>query len=176
MTEITRTRECIQASIDALGYDFNAFEMEGFLKHVETVRKRPLIVRYVPFSHDLFGLWYPTERVDYIFVNANLHATHQIHTLLHEVAHMLLEHRGTNLRDFLGPDLVRELDISTGDGHLRAAGSLLPVNDRQEREAELFVLLIQRKLVMAQRLHELYGEPTSIAAMHPYVRGLDFNS
>ena len=89
---------------------------------------------------------------------------------------MLLGHRGTDLRELLANDITRDLDISSGEGHLRSAMTGSEADDPQERDAELFVLLIRRKLVTAQRLHELYGEPTSIPAMQPYVRGLDFNS
>ncbi len=176
MSASVETRTTVQAVVEGLGYAFDHFEVEDFQQHVAARRGRPLKVYYIPLSPELFGFWYPAELTDYIAVNANLLPVHRIHTLLHEIAHMLLGHRGMDLRDLFGSDIAHKLGISLGEGHLRAATTIADTDNLQEREAELFVLLIRRKLVTAQRLHELYGEPTSIPAMQPYVRGLDFNS
>jgi len=54
---------------------------------------------------------------------------------------------------------------------------LAPDADRveaEEIEAEVFVSLIQRRIFSAHRQNELYGDPTSIAAFLPTIRGLDF--
>ncbi len=166
----------VEAVVDELGYDFGRFEVPNFLRHVSEHRGRPLQVYYRPLSPGLFGCWWSTEYMDHIVVSSNLHPIHQIHTLLHETGHILLGHRGKNLADLLGKELVRELGFSMGDGHLRTKQNTLQERDPQEREAEQFVLLVQRELVMAQRLHELYGEPTSIDAMRPYTSALGLNN
>jgi hypothetical protein len=170
------TRTTVQAVVEGLGYDFDRFEVEDFQHHIAKRRERPLSIRYVALAPELFGFWYPTANTDYIAVNSNLHPAHRIHTLLHELAHMLLGHRGTDLRKLLGEDIIHQLGIGAGEGHLRSIATIDQANDRQEQEAEEFVLLIRRKLVTAHRLQELYGEPTSIDSLRPYVRGLDFNS
>lgn len=130
----------------------------------------------VPLSPDLFGFWYPTRETDFIAINANLHHVHQLHTLLHELAHMLLGHRGTDLRQLLAEDLMQQLNLVPAEGHLRSASTIDQADNSQEREAEQFVMAIRRKLVAVRRLQELYGEPTSNAILRSYVRGLDFNS
>lgn len=170
------TRTTIQTVIEGLAYDFDHFEIEDFQRHVAKQRRRPLSVRYVPLAPELFGFWYPTTTSDYIGVNANLHPAHRIHTVLHEIGHMLLGHRGTDLRKILGEDLISQLSVTAGEGHLRSAAGIDQETDPQEREAEEFVLIIRHKLVTAHRLQELYGESTSIDTLRPYVRGLDFNS
>jgi hypothetical protein len=175
MTALPRTRAYIQAVIDALHYDFSAFDIAGFLLHIENAWTRHLSVRYVPLSPELFGLWYPTEATDYIFINASLHPTHRIHSLLHEIAHMLLGHRGVNLQDVLGEELCQELGIRSGPGHLRSTWKQA-TNSTEEQEAEAFVMLVQLRVVHARRLHELYGETTSISTLQPYINGMDFNS
>jgi hypothetical protein len=158
--------------IDQIGYNFSTFDIKEFLQHIEAYRNRSLIVNYLPFGSDLFGFWYPTQHADYIFINATLHPTHRAHTLLHEIAHMLLNHRGIDLTTVLGTEMCAALGIEPGKGHLRSAvgGDAL-----QEEEAEWFVLSVQRQIVSARRLHELYGDPTSLSAMQPYVNPLNYN-
>lgn len=176
MAVLPHVQLSVDAAIDALAYDFTAFDIEDFLRHIAQRRNRPLRVHTVPLVPELFGFWYPTRETDFIAVNANLNYVHQLHTLLHEVAHMLLGHRGTDLRTLLPDDLLRQLNIVHAEGHLRAASTIDQTNNSQELEAEQFVMGIRRKLVAARRLQELYGEPTSNAELRPYVHGLDFNS
>lgn len=166
----------VEFAIDALGYDFKAFNIDDFLHHVARQRHRPVRVHTVPLSRDLFGFWYPTQETDFIAINAHLHHVHQLHTLLHELAHMLLGHRGTDLRLLLAEDLIQQLNLVQAEGHLRSVSSIDQADNPQEREAEQFVMAIRRKLVAVRRLQELYGEPTSNAMLRPYVHGLDFNS
>lgn len=170
------TRMTVQAVVEGLAYDFDHFEIEDFQRHVAKKRGRPLSVRYVQLTPELFGFWYPTADTDYIVVNANLHPAHRIHTLLHEFAHMLLGHHGIDLTILLGEDIVRQLEDVPSEGHLRAASTIDQETNPEEQEAEEFVLMVRRKLVTAHRLQELYGESTSIETLRPYVRGLDFNS
>lgn len=176
MNTSIEARTTVQAVVEGLNYDFDHFEIEDFQRHVARQRGRPLSVRYAPLAPELFGFWYPTATTDYIAVNANLHPAHRIHTLLHEIAHMLLGHRGTDLRKIFGEELMHQLGVLVGEGHLRSAATIDQTTNPQEQEAEQFVLIIRRKLVTAHRLQELYGEPTSISTMQPYVRSLDFNS
>ncbi|WP_343419781.1 ImmA/IrrE family metallo-endopeptidase [Candidatus Flexifilum breve] len=121
----------------------------------------------------MYGLWVPAPTTDYIFVNTHLLPAHRVHTLLHEIAHLLLNHRGVDIRSVLGEPVWQALGLSSGSGHLRSTA----LNDSPEdEEAEVFVLLIQQRVARARRLQELYGESTSLPAMRPYVHGLDLNS
>ena len=176
MTTSIGTRPSVDAIIESLGYNFNKFDVTDFLHHIATRRSRELSVHTVPLSSQLFGFWYSTADTDFVGINAKLHPAHQIHTLLHEIAHMLLGHRGMDLKKLLGEELFRQLGISANEGHLRSAAVIDHSVDLQEQEAEHFVLLIQRKLVTAHRLQELYGDPTSNDMFRPYILGLDFNS
>jgi len=46
--------------------------------------------------------------------------------------------------------------------------------EAEEIEADMFVSLIHRRIFSAHRQKEMYGDPTSVAAFLPTVRGLDF--
>lgn len=168
-----RVRHRVQAVIDHLHYDFTAFDIQHLLHHLQTQRNRPIQVIDFSFAQEIYGVWIPAEGADYIFVNANLLPAHRVHTLLHEIAHMLLNHRGIDVREVLGETLWSALGVSSTDGHLRAA---TPSEAIVDDEAEVFVLLFQQRVTHARRLQELFGEPTSLPSMQPYVSSLDFNS
>lgn len=176
MSVVGRTSVAIQAAIDGLEYDFSAFEISHFLKHIRERHPRPLKIHYVPLLPELFGFWYQWNDVDYIFINKGLHRAHKIHCLLHEIAHLLLKHTGVDIRQLLGDELCHELGINLGQGHLRTATRSTAFNDLQEQEAEAFVLEIQYRLVRAKRLNELHGDMTSVDKMKPFVDALDFGS
>ena len=121
MATSIETRISVDAIVESLGYNFNSFDVTDFLHHISSRRKRELSVHTVPLSPKLFGFWYATADTDFIGINAKLHPAHQIHTLLHEVAHMLLGHRGMDLKKLLGEELFGQLSINAGEGHLRSA-------------------------------------------------------
>ena len=170
---LKRAERELQAVIERLHYDFTAFDIQNFLQHLQQQRQRPIQVVDFPFTAEIYGLWVPAPTTDYIFVNAHLLPAHRVHTLLHEIAHLLLNHRGVDIRSILGEPVWLALGLSSGTGHLRSVA----LNDSPEdEEAEVFVLLIQQRVARARRLQELYGESTSLPAMRPYVHGLDLNS
>lgn len=111
------------------------------------------MVQYVPLAPELFGFWYPTTTTDFIPINANLHPAHRIHSLLHELAHMLLGHRGIDLRKLIDENLIHQLGVLAGEGHLRSAATIDQETDPQEREAEEFLMIIRRKLVTVASLY-----------------------
>ncbi len=173
MPTLLRPKRHLEAVIDRLQYDFTAFDVQHFLNHLQVQRQHPIHVIDFPFAPEIYGLWVPAEGADYLFVNAHLLPAHRVHTLLHEIAHMLLNHRGIDVRTILGDTLWKTLGVPATAGHLRAA---TPSDSVQDEEAELFVLLIQQRVTRARRLQELYGEATSLPLMRQYVQGLDFNS
>ncbi|MBK8030478.1 MAG: ImmA/IrrE family metallo-endopeptidase [Chloroflexi bacterium] len=103
--------------------------------------------RRFPFTAEIYGLWVPAPTTDYIFVNAHLLPAHRVHTMLHEIAHLLLNHRGVDIRSVLGEPVWQALGLSSGTGHLRSVA----LNDSPEdEEAEVFVLLIQQRVARAR--------------------------
>jgi hypothetical protein len=147
--------------LDSLEYDFTHFELAHFVEHMESLRRKPIYLKEMTLSSKLFGIWVPTESQDYLIYNATLQPVHQIHTILHEIAHMVLDHSLHPLTDILLPEQLQSLM----EGRLRFAPSANYPSDPEEREAEAFVFAIQRQVVKAQRLHELTGESSSIVGL-----------
>ena len=167
-------RETLQALLNGLRYDFAQFEVVDFLKHIEKLRGTPIFFESVRMNLELYGFCWQSADAVYAVINSRLHPTHQVHVLLHEIAHLLLGHRMVDLNNILDSALIDALGIPAGLGHLRSA-RLPDRHDPQEQEAEMLVALLHQRVASAQRLHALHVELTSIPEMRPFARGLDFN-
>mgnify|MGYP001441000843 CR=1 FL=1 len=174
MFDIQQHLPTVQAALDGLAYDFAQFEITDFVRHIETRRQRPIIIKDDPLTDGWFGAWVPLETADYVFLRPHVHRAHYLHNLLHELAHIVLKHRGIDLREVLDVASLAKLGVTRSGGHLRAPGRFR--DTVEDGQAELFVYLLQGYLVQAHRLHELYGAITSIEHLKRYMDGLDLNS
>ena len=163
----------VQEALDALGYDFSQFELAHFVSHIVGLRQKPIQIIQLPLTAALFGVWVSAAQQDYIFCNMRLQPIHQTHVILHEIAHMLLNHRRQRIDHVLPLDLLRELG-QDASGRLRVAPDRDQRSDAEEQESERFVYLIQRQVVRARRLAELTGESSSIPALKPITDAMGF--
>ena len=91
------------------------FDLGEFVAGLERQRHRP--IRLCPFSSGPgvpCGLWIGTADADYIYHEEGTTPYHQTHIALHELAHMLLDHRGATqvwerLVNMLVPDVDPQL-------------------------------------------------------------------
>jgi len=91
------------------------FDLGEFVAGLERQRHRP--IRLSPFSSGPgvpCGLWIGTAEADYIYHEQGTTPYHQTHIALHELAHMLLDHRGATqvwerLVNLLVPDVDPQL-------------------------------------------------------------------
>jgi hypothetical protein len=115
------------------------FDLGQFVTVLERQRDRPIRLR--PFSSGPgcpCGLWIGTTAADYIYHEAGTTPFHATHIALHEIAHMLLDHRHKAAWDqfvsLLAPDVDQALiQLILG----RSAYSTA-----EEREAETLASLI----------------------------------
>lgn len=88
------------------------FDLGEFVAGLERQRHRP--IRLCPFSSGPgipCGLWIGTADADYIYHEQGTTPYHQTHIALHELAHMLLDHRGaTQVWEKLVSLLVPDVD------------------------------------------------------------------
>lgn len=132
-------------------------------------RGRPIYIRRRDLSADLFGVWLPGARVDYIFINKNHQGVQQIHTTLHELAHILLDHPRRPLNGVLSPEILQRLEIEIAEGCARYVPTTQIEQRPEEREAEEFVFQLQEQVIQADRLRELTAVGTSIETLLPMV-------
>ncbi|MBG0564967.1 hypothetical protein [Actinoplanes aureus] len=118
------------------------FDARTFSEHIADKRGRPIHILPMDTSDATApcGLWLATAKADYVVVDNRAPAVLREHILLHELAHLLCDHRG-RLRldaadlsfDFLDPAMVE-----------RVLGRTSHYPDAQEREAEGVASVISR--------------------------------
>ena len=165
------------AVIERLDYDFSHFEINHFLRHVQRQRDKDLFVKAVKVEPELHGLWVPGPTADYVFYNVAAHAVHKVHILLHELAHILLNHRPPRLDELL-PDL-KDLSIELNFEMLREMGLMRTIKadlrrSGQEQEAEAFARELQYHIIRAGRGSYLSQPSSSIPALEAFTGSLSF--
>jgi len=102
-------------------------------------RGRP--IRLMPYPLPVpgpFGLWIASSSADYIFYQLETSKVHQDHIILHEIGHIIADHRGSDSDDdFLKgqfPDLPPDV--------IRKALRRSSYEEAHEREAELVATII----------------------------------
>lgn len=159
--------------IHALDYNFDCFSLDHFVSHVERLRCRKIVIKGWVFEPAFYALWVPAKSADYIFFNNTLHPIHQTHSVLHELAHILLRHHCYPIEQFLSADLLQNLRVDPECGRPRAE-NLQGIEQTQEAEAELFVFLIQKQVVNARRINELYSARSTVEVFQPYTDGMGY--
>jgi hypothetical protein len=163
----------VQVALTRLDYDFRDFSMEHFVRHVESYRRREIILNRLPLDLRLSALWIRADTADYIFYNQNIHLVLQTHSILHEIAHIVLNHPCQPIDSVFTPEMLAQLRGKATEGRLRMADPHRRQDD-EERQAERFVVLIQQRILQARRLEQLKGPSTSIAALRDWVDGMGF--
>lgn len=168
-----KQRHDLDKVLDRLNYDFQSFELTHFIQHVAIYRQRRIFVNPLPLELELSAAWVQTQKADYIFYNERAHPVQQTHSILHEVAHMLLEHPSFALDSILPPELLNQMRNEPAHGRCRRFETVLH-DSTIEREAEALVMRVQQRLVNARRLSELTGPSTSIQELRGWVDAMAF--
>lgn len=159
--------------LKALNYNFNQFSLETFVAHLETLRGRKIIFVSWPMPSGLFGAWVSlADRPhDYIFYSQNIPTLLQIHSQLHELAHVICQHPTlvigfANLRELIQQSTLESLFTSLP---LRSATS----NER-EVEAEALAILIQETVMEHKRFDQIVMSSTHVDTMK-YIESIGFS-
>ncbi|MGW7327880.1 hypothetical protein ACWGIU_04530 [Streptomyces sp. NPDC054840] len=102
-------------------------------------RGRP--IRLVPYSLPVpgpYGLWIAGAQADFIFYQKETSQAHQDHIVLHEVGHILADHRSDEPEDAVWQEVLPDLSIEVINRALRRTSYA----EEREREAELVATII----------------------------------
>lgn len=109
-------RKRCRALLDALDVT-RPFDLAAFQRSLSRHRGRPVTLVPIAMRTDSpSGVWIAADDADYVFYESATLPLHQLHIILHEVGHMLLDHHGAEAPDHthwqrlfphLSPDLVR---------------------------------------------------------------------
>lgn len=120
------------------------FDLERFQQRLADQRGRPLHVQDMPSRGpgDPSGLWLGTATRDFVFVDPAARPVHREHIILHELAHMVLDHESdaTGLDESLVA-LLPSFDPST----IKTMLGRTRYSATEEQEAELLATLIGRQ-------------------------------
>lgn len=88
------------------------FVLSEFVARLEYARRRPIVIRPFPRPETgpLSGLWLAMENADYIYHADGTSAYHQTHIVLHEIAHLILDHKGARAWQGLARHLTPDVD------------------------------------------------------------------
>jgi hypothetical protein len=102
-------------------------------------RGKPIILTPHPIPvPGPFGVWLSTSRADHIIYQEQTTRQHQVHIILHEVGHLIADHRSDEQDD----DLLNELYPSLSPGTVRRALRRTSYDSTQEREAETVATIV----------------------------------
>jgi hypothetical protein len=132
------------------------FDVRRLCELLADQRGRPIRLVAMPGLTGVCGLWAATDTTDMIFYERDTTPPHQEHIILHELGHVLCDHRRTS--SSLGSqveELLPSLDPEMVHRVLGRAG----YSSEEEREAELLASLIRQRArshgggTLTDRLH-----------------------
>ncbi|MFI9626626.1 ImmA/IrrE family metallo-endopeptidase [Streptomyces sp. NPDC052042] len=147
--------------------------VEELCEHIGKLRQRPLRVVSLALPSDPRGLWVSTDTHDYIFVEENLVPVHQQQVILHEIGHLLCDHKTSAV---LPPEASRLLFPSLAPGTVRRILGRQHSDSVAEIEAELVGSMIgqlistwtpRRELVVPQEAREIAERLALLEAPKP---------
>ena len=132
------------------------FNARVFCSMLAAKRDRPIVLRPVTSTAGPWGLWVALPGTDLIFFEQATTPLHQEHIILHELCHLVCDHRAptvapAEVHQLLFPDLQSE----TIERVLRRAG----YNVEEEREAEMLASLILERVPLADSHDESPPSP-----------------
>ncbi len=150
----------VQQIIARLDYNFTQFTLDDFIRAIATHRNRPICPRPWTFTNNMLtGVWIPAPKRDYILFSRDSPPVYKIHIILHEVAHMLLNHP------------IYFIAEMGSTGRFRQINNYRELNEH-ELEAEEFVGYIHTAVYQAKRLQQLTQTTTSIQSLQHFTEAV----
>jgi len=146
-----------EAIIDTLPIEY-PFNIHGLAERLGCRRQRPLALITVAMGGKPFALWVGLRTMDIIFYEQNTPSWHQEHLILHEIGHMLLEHRTV-----APPAWLRSASAPTTHAAEESMGVWLDHTAEEEREADEFADWACRRVAAERVLATRARDPRSAA-------------
>ncbi|MGW2376673.1 MULTISPECIES: hypothetical protein [Kitasatospora] len=136
------------------GFDLpKPFELTDLCEAVAAVRGRPLRLLPLPGPVDagagaVCGVWLAFGSVDHVYYAPVTSPVHQTHIVLHELAHMLLDHRQPSTA---APEMLAQLfpDLDPAMAARLLARGQHGATSAQEQEAELLASMMWQRFNVA---------------------------
>jgi hypothetical protein len=116
------------------------FDVQVFCDQIATQRGRSIRLFPMAGGPSPCGLWVATESTDYVFYETSTSPLHRDHIVLHELSHMLCDHRPAPALD---DELVHQLFPDLNASLVQRVLARSAYSAADEREAELLASLIR---------------------------------
>ncbi|AHH93752.1 hypothetical protein [Kutzneria albida] len=123
------------------------FTLEAFI--AELSAQRGTAIELIPIRHvpgSPCGTLISTEDTEYIYYATNTSSLHADHIALHEVGHLVLDHRGTTA---VTEEVARRLMPTLSPELLRRVLGRTAYSSAEEQEAELFATMVLERAARA---------------------------
>lgn len=141
--DLKRLRRQCEARLQALDLPAS-LDARSLGEALAACRGRPLLLQPVSNGAGPHGVWVAGPTVDVIFYEQETSPMHQEHIILHELCHLLCDHRPTPVSD---TDYARLLFPDLHPGTVQHLLQRAGYSTDQEREAELLASLILERSV-----------------------------
>jgi hypothetical protein len=132
-------------------FDLSApFEIHAFSEKVAEQRGRPIVLHAVPGTAGACGVWVSTPSADLIFYEEHTSPLHRDHIILHELSHLMCDHRPVPVSEHeISQLLFPDVDPETVKLVLQRGGYAT----EEEREAEILASLILERVAAGAPAH-----------------------
>lgn len=134
-------------------------QIEDLCARLGARRGRP--IRLMPYPLPVpgpFGLWIATTSTDHILYQRETSRTHQDHIVLHEVGHILADHRSDDSDDEYWRQMAPDLSLDA----VRRALRRTSYDEEHEREAELVATIILEWAAVLERVAPRLADDPSL--------------
>jgi hypothetical protein len=133
----------LERALDAMALP-EPLTVERLCESLSAARGRPLTLLAMPLpTGGPCGLWVATGNADYVVFEATTSPTHRTHIVLHELAHVLLEHTSTRvLTDDATSVLMPHLEPAT----VQRLMARTWFDEDAEREAEVAADILSKRI------------------------------
>lgn len=141
----------LEHHIQSMRYDFEAFTIDHFVKHIEQITDRDIILQSSPFDSHISGIWVKAQTANYIIYNNQHHPIYQNYIILYLIAHIILGHEPKSLINMF-PELI---------GFSLFCPSLIDDQSIEEIEAKTWVNLLHSQIMKNGRYNMLLKQLTT---------------
>jgi hypothetical protein len=146
------------------------FDLERFCGALIARRGRPISLRPITAQPGPYGMWAATATTDYIFYEEHTSPLHRLHIILHELSHIICEHRPVPMDELSIPaDLFPNLHSDT----IRLLLQRAVYSTDEEPEAELLATLLLARVTGNPPKYKSPDDPEAGGVLHRLANSLE---
>jgi hypothetical protein len=119
------------------------FNLESFCRSLAERRHRPIVLRAIDGPAGLGGFWVASSQADYILYQAGTSSLHRLHIILHELSHLICEHKPAPVTD---DEFLRIMLPDLSPRAFRHMLKRAAYSTAEDQEAEMLATLLSARI------------------------------